>query len=106
MKEEIELVVEHLDKDHTDFVERIGKACPFSGTSQGALHAFLEGESFIESVRMIIHAGRCNCSRAIQVGAICVTLSGVEAIPQNWIEKTHPWSELTHLLNDKLVSIE
>ena len=26
VKEEIELVVENLDKDHTDFVERIGKA--------------------------------------------------------------------------------
>ena len=89
VKKEIELVVEHLDKDHTDFVERIGKACPFPETSQGELHAVLEGESFIESVRMIIPVGGYNCSRAIQIGAICGALSGVETIPQNWIEKTH-----------------
>ena len=106
VKEEIELVVENLEEDHTDFVERIGKACPFPGTFQGALHAVLKGGSFIESVRMTIRAGGCNCSRAIQVGAICGALSGEEAIPQDWIQQTHSSSELKHLLNDLLVTID
>ena len=98
------MIVENLDEDNTDFVERIGKACPFPGTFQGAMHAVLKGESFIESVRMTIRAGGCNCSRAIQVGAICGALSGEEAIPQDRIQQTHSSSELKHLLNDLLAS--
>ena len=53
---------------------------------QGALHGFLKGKSLIESVRMTIQAGGYNGSRAIQVGAICGTLSGEKAIPQGWIQ--------------------
>ena len=53
------------------------------GVFEGALHAFLIGEFFIESIRMTIRAGVCNCSRVIQVGAIYGTLSGVETILQD-----------------------
>ena len=75
VKDEIELVVDNLNKNHTDFVERIGKACSYPGTFQGALHAVLKGKSLIESVRMTISAGECNCLRAIQIGAICGVFS-------------------------------
>ena len=53
------------------------------GVFEGALHAFLIGEFFIESIRMTIRSGVCNCSRVIQVGAIYGALSGVEAILQD-----------------------
>ena len=45
VKDEIELVVDNLNENHTDFVERIGKACPYPGTFQRALHAVLKGKS-------------------------------------------------------------
>ena len=53
------------------------------GVFEGALHAFLIGEFFIESIRTTIRAGVCNCSRVIQVGAIYGALSGVETILQD-----------------------
>ena len=76
------------------------------GVFEGALHAFLIGEFFIESIRMTIRAGVCNCSRVIRVGTIWGAFSGGKAIQQNWIQQTHSSSELKHLLNKLLASIE
>ena len=53
------------------------------GIFEGALHAFLIGEFFIESIRMTIRAGENNGPRVIQVGAIYGALSGVETILQD-----------------------
>ena len=76
------------------------------GVFEGALHAFLIGAFFIESIRMTIRAGVCNCSRVIQVGAIYGALSGVETILQDLDTENHASNQLSHLLNDLSASIK
>ena len=95
--EEIEQVISASDVEHAEFVERVGKACRYPGTFQGALHAVLQATSYEEGVRMCIMAGGCNCSRAIQVGCLLGAIHGEEKIPKKWLDSTHSVPEVDYI---------
>ena len=105
--EEIEQVISASEIAHEEFVEKVGKACRYSGTFQGALHAVLQASSYEEGVRLAILAGGCNCSRAVQVGCLLGAIHGAEKIPTKWIEATHSAAEIqsiTGKLSNRLAS--
>ncbi len=81
-------VAEALDEEHSAFVARTGKACPYPGTYLSALHAIATSGSFREAVEKTIVAGGCNCSRANFVGAVWGARGGLGGIPAAWLEKT------------------
>lgn len=96
---EMEEVVAAQGEDHRSFVERVGKACPYPGTFQGALHAVLTSSSLEEGTRKVIRAGGCNCSRAIQAGSLLGALYGEAALSQSWLDRTDSTPELRQLLS-------
>ena len=105
--EEIEQVISASEIAHVEFVEKVGKACRYSGTFQGALHAVLQATSYEEGVRLAFLAGGCNCSRAVQVGCLLGAIHGEEKIPRKWLEATHSAAEIqsiTGKLSNKLES--
>ena len=55
------------DDPHTETVKKFGMACSLPGSFQGALHAFLkhsqDADRFKGTIRDVIRAGGCNCSR-------------------------------------------
>ena len=52
---------------HIETVKNFGMACTLPGSFQGSLHAFLKNsqnaERYKATIRDIIRAGGCNCSR-------------------------------------------
>ena len=96
--EEIEQVISASEVDHSDFVQQVGKACRYSGTFQGALHAVLKASSYEEGVRLSILAGGCNCSRSIQVGSLLGAIHGEEKIPKEWLDKTDSVAEIQNIV--------
>ena len=52
---------------HIETVKNFGMACSLPGSFQGSLHAFLKNsqnaERYKATIRDIIRAGGCNCSR-------------------------------------------
>ena len=95
---EIEQVISASEVDHCEFVQQVGKACRYSGTFQGALHAVLKANSYEEGVQLCILAGGCNCSRAIQVGSLLGAIHGEEKIPKEWLDKTGSVAEIQSIL--------
>ncbi|MAA67970.1 MAG: hypothetical protein CL915_04215 [Deltaproteobacteria bacterium] len=95
---EIEQVISASEVDHSEFVQQVGKACRYSGTFQGALHAVVKANSYEEGVRLSISAGGCNCSRAIQVGSLLGAIHGEDKIPKEWLDKTGSVTEIQSIL--------
>jgi len=95
---EIEQVISASEVDHSEFFQQVGKACRYSGTFQGALHAVVKANSYEEGVRLSISAGGCNCSRAIQVGSLLGAIHGEDKIPKEWLDKTGSVTEIQSIL--------
>ena len=59
------------DDPHIETVKKFGMACTLPGSFQGSLHAFLkhsqDAERFKATIRDVIRAGGCNCSRYLLI---------------------------------------
>lgn len=102
VQQELEQVLNAQAVPHTEFVASVGKACPYPGTFQGALHAFVTSANYEEAVRKTIRAGGCNCSRGNQVGALWGAWGGEGGVSQAWIRSTYCASEVQELLGKLL----
>ena len=58
------------------------------GSLQGAVHSLVRARDYVATVREVIVAGGCNCSREGLVGACLGAKYGMESIPMDWLEKT------------------
>ena len=91
---------------HIDQVDKWGKNCHLPGSYQGALHAFLthpEDNQFAETIRSVIPAGGCNCSRANYAAALIGAQRGVSCLPLNWIRKVN---DLEKIMNSIIKATE
>ena len=52
------------------------------------MHALVRAGDYVSSVREVMVAGGCNCSRLGLVGSCLGAQYGIEAIPREWMEKT------------------
>jgi len=88
--ESIKKVKKLKNKPHNIVVKKFGKACSYSGTFNGSIHAIITSKSYKSAVIKTIKAGGCNCSRANFVGAYFAAKNGLKGIPKDWIKKTNP----------------
>ena len=58
------------------------------GSLQAAVHALVRAEDYVSTVREIMVAGGCNCSRLGLVGACLGAQYGLKTIPKDWLERT------------------
>jgi len=96
-KEFIENVFEDHNKEHITTVEKYGNNCHLPGSFQGSLHAFVKNggsRSFVSTVRDVISAGGCNCSRANYAGALLGARDGVSGIPEDWLHRVTSAEEI------------
>ena len=60
-------VIDCVEDPHIETVKKFGMACSLPGSFQGSLHAFMKNsqnaERYKGTIRDIIRAGGCNCSR-------------------------------------------
>jgi len=83
-------VFNKLKDDHVTTVDNFGNNCHLPGSFQGSLHAFLKNngaDSFVSTVRDVIRAGGCNCSRANYAGAMVGAKKGIQGIPLHWLKE-------------------
>jgi len=84
-------VFDKIEDDHVTTVAGFGNNCHLPGSYQGALHAFIQNttsqDSFAATIRDVIRAGGCNCSRGNYAGALVGAREGVQGIPTHWIGK-------------------
>ena len=92
-REAIELVFEREEEDPVETSRQFGNNCHLPGSFQGALQAFLhyrESEDrFQETIRAVLRAGGCNCSRANYAGALLGAGEGLTVIPSNWLNRVN-----------------
>ncbi len=105
IQEELQQVLDARAMPHTEFVASVGKACPYPGTFQGALHAFVTSTHYEGAIRATIRAGGCNCSRGNQVGALWGAVQGEGGISQAWIRSTFCAGEVRELLDRLLGAV-
>ena len=64
-------VFDSVEDPHIETVKKFGMACSLPGSLQGSLHAFLKhsqnAERYMGTIRDIIRAGGCNCSRDYKI---------------------------------------
>ena len=84
----IKKVLRLKNQNHIQVVKKFGKACSYTGTFMGSIHAIITSASYKSAVIKTIKAGGCNCSRANFTGAYFAALKGVKSIPLQWIKKT------------------
>lgn len=90
VKEVTQKVFDKRENEHVSTVASFGNNCDLPGSYQGALHAFIRNngqESFVATIRDVIQAGGCNCSRGNYAGALVGARDGVQGIPMHWLEK-------------------
>merc|ERR1719147_611959 len=79
---------------HIDAVEKLGKNCHYPGSFQGAVLAYITHSSsenrFAETLRDVIKAGGCNCSRANYAGALLGAEKG-EELQRKFFEDIGGW---------------
>jgi len=95
-------VFDSVDDPHIETVKKFGMACSLPGSLQGSLHAFLKhsesAERYKGTIRDIIRAGGCNCSRANYAGATLGAVSGVGSVPKDWIGKVSGVEKITDMI--------
>ena len=64
---------------------------------QSAVRSLLDDKTYVETVREVILAGGCNCSRISLVGACLGAKYGLEAIPKEWMQKAFKCEETLSL---------
>ena len=67
----------------------ITKSTDLPGSLQSAVRALLDTKDYVTSVREVVLAGGCNCSRVSFIGACLGAKFGLDGIPVEWIKKTH-----------------
>jgi len=85
-------VFDKIENEHISTVASFGNNCHLPGSYQGALHAFIrnnESDSFVDTIRDVIRAGGCNCSRGNYAGALAGAREGVQGIPEHWLGKVN-----------------
>ena len=112
--EELDTVFESLSEPHTKAVFRWGRTCANPGSFMGAILAcFTASEkrgSFADSIRALMRAGGCNCSRANLAGAVLGASFGFNdesgisgrGIPIEWLAKTDRAEHLLELVLSKI----
>ena len=58
------------------------------GSLQVAVHGLVRALDYVSTVREVMVAGGCNCSRLGLVGACLGSQYGLKSIPMEWLEKT------------------
>jgi hypothetical protein len=53
------------------------------------VHALVKAVDYVSTVREVMVAGGCNCSRLGLVGACLGSHCGLSSVPIEWLEKTH-----------------
>lgn len=92
VKEVTKNVFDKLEDEHVSTVDNFGNNCHLPGSYQGSLHAFIRNsgmDSFVSTIRDVITAGGCNCSRANYAGALLGAKEGIEGIPEHWLGKVN-----------------
>ena len=99
-REATELVFEREEEDPVETSRQFGNNCHLPGSFQGALHAFLhhrESEDrFQETLRAVLRAGGCNCSRANYAGALLGASGAV--IPSNWLDRLNRAEDIVNTI--------
>lgn len=101
VKEVTEKVFDKLEDEHVSTVDNFGNNCHLPGSYQGALHAFIRNSgtnSFVPTIRDVITAGGCNCSRANYAGALLGAKEGIEGIPEHWLGKVNGIEKIMSIL--------
>ena len=101
VKEVTEKVFDKLEYEHVSTVDNFGNNCHLPGSYQGALHAFIRNSgtnSFVPTIRDVITAGGCNCSRANYAGALLGAKEGIEGIPEHWLGKVNGIEKIMSIL--------
>jgi len=88
--ENIKKVLSMKDMDHRQAVGDVGMACNLPGSFLGALHGIISrgDKGFANLVQSNIHAAGDCCSRGCFVGACAGAIYGIDAIPEDWFNKT------------------
>ena len=101
-REATELVFEREEEDPVETSRQFGNNCHLPGSFQGALHAFLhhrESEDwFQETLRAVLRAGGCNCSRANYAGALLGASEGLAVIPSNWLDSVNRAEDIVNTI--------
>lgn len=58
------------------------------GSLQSAVHALVRAVGYVSTVREVMVAGGCNCSRLGLVGACLGAQYGLKSIPKDWLKRT------------------
>jgi len=90
VREFTENVFDKIEDEHVPTVDNFGNNCHLPGSFQGSLHAFIRNSGpnrFVATIRDVITAGGCNCSRANYAGALVGAREGINGLPEHWIGK-------------------
>ena len=68
-------------------VKKFGMACPVPGSFQSSLVSIIGASSYSDAIRETILCGGDSCTRAILIGACLGAKFGIQAIPQEWLNR-------------------
>ena len=66
------------------------------------MHALVRATDYVTTVREVMVAGGCNCSRLGLVGACLGAQYGMKTIPRQWMDKTDSVKHVLELSMDSV----